>query len=897
MNAEQKRLAATASPGAGVRWWAVVVLVSLASGLLVGTVWGDRSADRNQREKASIDPDQLAEDAELVHVAPRHRTFLQSVAPLISAVERDVFLSLKEDYQRDHFVRRFWRARDPFPDTRVNELRETWQERSALALERFEDLEGERAKAFLMLGEPPRVVHAACSDLLRPLEVWTYPRGAGGVGHMVSLVFVGTRARGQGVHRLWRPTEGLRALTVPGVLSSTFDDAVITRAIDDRCPRGSMILDGIQSALVISGVDSLMPPAPSDEWVLALRDRSTDLDPESEALEASIAWVFPGRYQSRTVVQGVVRVPRSAAEPAVRGAHRAYGFLVDGEVVARGELFERFRYRFDMPEDNVSGTEALPLIVQRYLRPGTYTVIVKVQDLTSGRVFRDRREVDVPRIARATATAVGLPGTAPDDTFDDQAQAVASPPAEQGEAIADVWLGDRLKEATAGIGTGDHAIELVQPPRVLTVGKLRLVARTRGDGIDRVVFALDGKPILTKSRPPFSVELDLGNAPRPHSVRATALDEDGAELASDEVPVNIGPHRFAVRVIEPHAGRRYRRSLHFRAAVEVPEGERLDRVELFLNDLRLATLYQPPFEQPILLDGSGDLSWLRVVAYLVGGAEAEDTVLINAPDVQEELDVELVELFTSVVGKGDNFVEGLSAADFSVRENGEPQTIRRFELVRDLPIHATLVLDTSLSMIEEVRDVEKAAYRFLDEVITERDRAAVITFNDAPTLQVRFTNDHTILAGGLANLKAEGETALFDTLIFGLHYMSGLTGKRALVVLTDGEDSKSEYGFVEVQNFARHAGVSLYIIALSLPAGANDTRIQLRKLAAETGGGFFTISRVAALGKVYERIQEEMRSQYLLAYQSASRDAGFRRIEVDVGVKGLKAKTVSGYFP
>jgi VWFA-related protein len=841
--------------------------------------------------------DALAEGAPQAHLSPRHRTFLRTVSPLITPVEREVFLALGADYQRDHFIRRFWHARDPFPKTGVNELRETWEERSELARERFENLTSERAKAFLMLGEPPRVVHAACSDLLRPLEVWTYPQGAGGIGRSVSLVFVGTRALGRGKHRLWLPREGLRALTALGVLSATFDDGLIARAIDERCPRGTVILDGIVNALAIEGVDSLLPPAPADEWALAFRDRSTDLEPGSEPLDASLSWSFPGRYQSRTVVQGVVRVPRAAAELAVRGAYRAYGFLVDGEVIVRKELFEHFRYRFDMPEESLGETGELPLVLQRYLRPGHYTLILKVQDLASERVFRDRREIEVPRVERQPA----IPHAAESAVFSATVSPAAAPsvgtPVEVGQAIDDVWLGDRLQEANAGVGTGDHALELVQPPRVLTVGKLRVVARTRGEGIARVSFALDGKPILAKLRPPFSVELDLGETPRPHVVRATAMAADGTELASDEVPVNVGPHRFSVRLLEPQTGRRYQRSVHFRAAVEVPEGERLERVELFLNDQRLATLYQPPFEQPILLDGSGRLSWVRVVAHLASGAEAEDTVLINAPDVQEEIEVQLVELFTSVVAKGDSFVDGLSAADFAVLEDGELQTIYRFEQVRDLPIHATLVLDTSLSMLEELRDVEKAAYRFLDEVVTARDRAAIITFNDSPTLQARFTNDHAILAGGLANLKAEGETALFDTLIFALHYMSGLTGKRAVVVLTDGEDSKSEYGFAEVQTFARHAGVSLYIVALSLAPTAHETRIQLRKLALESGGGFFSINRVASLGKVYQRIQEEMRSQYLLAYQSSSLHSGFRKVEVEVRGKGREAKTVSGYFP
>lgn len=862
-----------------------IAVLGLALALAVSSIGA--VGDEDESAAAAADP-------ALAHLAPRHREFLSTVAPLITDTEREVFLGFGADYQRDHFVRRFWRVRDPFPESGRNELRESWEARATLAGERYDDLTSERAKALMALGEPPRVLHSACSDLLRPLEIWLYPEGAAGIARSLSLVFIGRQPSGRGPHRLWRPSEGLRALTSLGALTGTLDEGLIATAVDERCPRGGQILAGLVDALAIDSLGDLLPRPPSDEWALALRDRSTELEPGAELLDARFDLSFPGRHQSRTVLQGVVRVARAAAEPAVRGAYRAYGFIVDGEVVARGELFERFRYRFDLPEASLeAGGGDLPLVIQRNLRPGTYTLIVKVEDLTSQRVFRAVREIEVPRVEPVPVAPVARAEAARGEI----AAVDGEREGEAGEPIDDAWLGDSLREANAVLGASDQVIELVPPPRELVVGKLRVTARSSGDDIARVAFALDGQRILAKSRPPWSVELDLGATPRPHVVRAEALAADGSLLASDEVAVNLGPHRFAVRLVEPQAGRRYHRSVRVRAAVEVPEGERLERVEIFLGDERLATLYQPPFEQPIMLAGGSDLTWVRAAAFLQTGAVAEDTVFINAPDVQEEIDVDLVELFTTVVDKKNVFAEGLELGDFEVREDGEVQQIRRFEQVRDLPIHATLVLDTSLSMIEELRDVEKAAYRFLDEVITDRDRAAVITFADAPTLQVRFTSDRSILAGGLANLKAEGETALFDSLIFGLHYMSGLTGKRAMIVLTDGEDSKSRYGYEEVETFARHAGVALYIVGLALPSGATETRMLLRRLATDTGGDFFSIESVGHLGKVYASIQQEVRSQYLLAYQSTSTKDGFRRIEVKVARKGLEAKTIAGYFP
>ena len=97
-----------------------------------------------------------------------------------------------------------------------------------------------------------------------------------------------------------------------------------------------------------------------------------------------------------------------------------------------------------------------------------------------------------------------------------------------------------------------------------------------------------------------------------------------------------------------------------------------------------------------------------------------------------------------------------------------------------------------------------------------------MVFNDEPRLIVRFTNDTKILAGGLSGLIAEGETALWDSVMFSLHYFRGLRGKRALIVLTDGEDSVSNYSFLDAIDFARRSGVSIYVIRFLQAYGSRE---------------------------------------------------------------------------
>ena len=871
-----------------------VPLLLLLAGLLLATTLpaGPETPDPAPEDSVNVDAPDTAET--IANLPERYQRWLADVDLLISDAERDAFLGLAQDYQRDHFIRRFWKLRDPFPRTGANELRDAWEARIEAARNKLSDLDGMAARMMLYLGVPSSRMRLQCSQVMESIDVWVYEDGADRIAGYFTLIFVGHEKSPS--YRLWEPSEGLRRLAHPGrgagVGSSRrssgggfgSSDRELARLILQECIRGDDILAALAQALPVSELEERLGPArPNDEWVQAFQARSTDVDTAVEPLTAELALSFPGRNQSRTVVQGLVAVGRDGAVPTE--GDRFYNFVLDGEVLRQNSLFDTFRYRFDFPVDGAP--ETLPVVVQRYLRPGEYRLIVKVEDLGSGRVFRTERDVQVP-VFDPTVHLPAPPAVA--TTTPPSAETATTPPPPVFET--------RLIEANATISTGDHSIKILALPSLLSVGNLRVTVRTRGEGIARVAFELDGVEKLRKTRPPFSVELDLGKQPRLHRLRALALDADGKQLAVDEVVVNGGPHRFAVRLLSPQPGKHYTESVRAHVEVEVPESERLERVELFLNETRVATLFQPPFEQPIFLDGSPELAYVRVLATLKSGVTDEHVVFINAPDFIDDYRVNFVELYTTVIDRQGDFVEDLELAEVVVKEEGVVQGIRRFEKVRDLPINAGLVIDTSTSMLRVLRTVKTAAHRFLETVLTERDRAAIITFSDAPTLQVRFTSDPEILAGGLAGLAAEGETALFDSIIYALHYFSGVRGKRAIVVLTDGEDSTSEYSFNDALEFARQTGVSIYIIGLGLPTDPHS-RSLMRRLADETGGEIYFIDRVGHLEKVYEQIQLELRSQYLIAYQSSHLGGGedFREVEIKVDRKGLKAKTIRGYYP
>jgi VWFA-related protein len=815
---------------------------------------------------------------------PRQRDFLEIVAPLISDKERAAFLALPQDYQRDAFIRRFWEVRDPIPKTPRNEFREVWEERAKAARERFGNLTEDRALMLLWNGPPGSVVRGQC-DAILPLEIWGYD-GTERLKGSFSLVFVSPQGSVRGPYRLWSPNEGLSSILTP---EARVHGGENPEALLESCPQGNDFAGrlGLAADWTYIEAHNQLGPQPGEEWLGTFLDRSTDVPDGAPTFPAQVDITFPGRYGSRTVVQTLVSVPKGEVMPERLEKSSAYNFLVDGEILYQGELFDSFRYRFNLPEAEVQAA-SIPLVFQRYLRPGDYRLVLKIEDTAGKRWFRQQRDLEIPAVQGATAAATAAPAPVP-----------ASAPTGTANAAAPA-----LAEANATpFGSDERSIRILAPPPGLITGKVRLEAMTTGEGIAKVRFTLNGKPVLTKGRPPYSVELNLGDAPKIHTLQAVALGAADEKLAEDEILLNTGPHRFSVRLVEPQRGKSYQNSLRAQALVEVPQGDTLDRVELYLNDTLVATLYQPPYVQPVLLPPGGKLTYVRAVAYLADGNSTEDLAIINAPDYVEEVNVDFVELFTTVVDNRGRPVEGLEQKDFTVLEDGAPQTVRRFELVRDLPIYAGILLDTSESMGEndsaKLKEAVNGAMRFFEQVIKPKDRAAVFTFNDTPTLAVRFTNQIDALSGGLNGVKAEGNTALYDSLIYSLYYFGGIKGKKAIILLSDGQDSKSHYKFEQALDYARRSGVAVYTVGIALPPNDIEVRAKLQKLADETGGRSFFVGVASELGKVFETVEKELRSQYLLAYQSPQQAKGskFRTVEVKMSKPGLEAKTIRGYFP
>ena len=272
-----------------------------------------------------------------------------------------------------------------------------------------------------------------------------------------------------------------------------------------------------------------------------------------------------------------------------------------------------------------------------------------------------------------------------------------------------------------------------------------------------------------------------------------------------------------------------------------------------------------------------------------------------------EVGIDVTNLNVSV-RDGRNFVGGLKQEDFSVFEDGVEQRLSLFVHGR-LPISLVLMIDTSASMTAKLPIAQKAAGRFLD-TLEAGDRAQVIAFNERVMTLADFTEDHPALEAAIARTEASGATALHNAVYVALKGLAGqrtpgVLRRRAIVLLSDGEDTSSLVTDEQVIDLARKTEVALYAVSLRPERDLDRERRNfsqaaylLTTLSQESGGRVFFPSSLSELDDVYGRIAEELRTLYGLGYVSNNkrRDGKWRRIVVRVPSReGLEVRHKIGY--
>ena len=309
---------------------------------------------------------------------------------------------------------------------------------------------------------------------------------------------------------------------------------------------------------------------------------------------------------------------------------------------------------------------------------------------------------------------------------------------------------------------------------------------------------------------------------------------------------------------------------------------------------------------------------------MAGGAAAAQPPEPPPSDQVIRVDVNLVNLFFSVRDRKGAYIATLGKDDFTVFEDGKPQEIRFFSRETDQPLTLGLLVDVSRSQ-EALIEVERSASsRFFQRMLRQKDMAFLISFGvDAELLQ-DYTGSPALLARALEKLRLNAGvsgmsptgsplplpgggrgTVLYDAVwLASKEKLRGEVGRKALVVITDGVDVGSRVKLQEAIEEAQRADAIVYVILFEDPRytswqyGGVSGEGAMRRMAEETGGRVFRVSRRESLDDIYDTIQTELRSQYSIAFapSNQARDGSFRRVEVKTKNRDYRVQVRRGYY-
>ena len=282
------------------------------------------------------------------------------------------------------------------------------------------------------------------------------------------------------------------------------------------------------------------------------------------------------------------------------------------------------------------------------------------------------------------------------------------------------------------------------------------------------------------------------------------------------------------------------------------------------------------------------------------GAGVDDTLTVIRKRVDE------VNVVFTVTDKRDHFVKDLTQNDFRVIDDSKPAlSIQSFNRQTNLPLRVGLLIDASNSVRDRFKFEQEAAIEFLNQIIRPRfDKAFVIGFDTTPEVTQDFSDDAEALSKGVRMLRAGGGTAMYDAIYFAcrdklMQADKGvLATRRAIILLSDGEDNQSRVSREEAVEMAQRAEVIIYAISTNTSGLKLRGDKVLEHFAEQTGGKAFFPFKIEDVSNAFLEISDELRSQYAISYKPADfvADGKYRKIEILADNKKYHVRARKGYY-
>ena len=256
---------------------------------------------------------------------------------------------------------------------------------------------------------------------------------------------------------------------------------------------------------------------------------------------------------------------------------------------------------------------------------------------------------------------------------------------------------------------------------------------------------------------------------------------------------------------------------------------------------------------------------------------------------------QVVSLFVTVADAQKRLVPDLTKEDFEVFDNEKPQALTYFDNSIH-PITVVVMLDTSGSMTLTIDLLKRAAEQFLIRLLPD-DKAKVGAFNDKVQISARFSNNRDQLISAVKDLDYGNGTRLWDAVAMSLDELKGVDGRKVILIFTDGDDTSSKVGLGSMIDRARAEEVMVYAIGLESHFMNQRTKPDggLRKIADETGGGYFELKKTADLAPTFTKVASELHSQYVIGFTPTQLDNRVHKLMVKVKPAGLTARARKSY--